>query len=336
MRAGASALSLLSAPLNAHILTALEQGQHSLVDLRKTVGSPPSTTLRMHLRNLAKLEVLEHHQEPGFPGAVAYRLARPGVELGAVAKVVDCWLAAAPSGPLSLGEAGSKSALKALIEGWSTSIVRALAAHSLALTQLSRLISALSYPSLERRLAAMKLAGQIAACQGRGRGTPYAVTDWLRQGTAPLAAAARWEQRYMPDTPPFSPLDVEAFFLLALPLVELDAQASGSCRLAVDFGATDGNHRVAGAIVTFRDGRFVSCMSRLGEAADAWVSGSVTALLDTVVAGEAQRIEIGGDSRLAAEIIEALQGTLFGSSRRGRKMVALPPSASLSHANSLP
>ncbi len=42
-------------------------------------------------------------------------------------------------------------------------MLRALAAGSLSLTELDRLIGALSYPSLERRLVAMRLAGLVGA-----------------------------------------------------------------------------------------------------------------------------------------------------------------------------
>ena len=58
----------------------------------------------------------------------------------------------APEGPLALGSSTAKSAIKALVEGWGTNMIRALAARPLSLTELNGLISGLSYPSLERRL----------------------------------------------------------------------------------------------------------------------------------------------------------------------------------------
>ncbi len=66
-------------------------------------------------------------------------------------------------------------------------------------------ISSLSYPSLERRLAAMRLAGLIEARPGNGRGTPYAVTDWLRRGIArwppPSAGSGETYLRHRADRP---------------------------------------------------------------------------------------------------------------------------------------
>jgi len=302
-------------PLNVHVLTALQGEELSLMNLRRAVGSPPSTTMRVNLRNLIRTAILERDREDAFPGSVAYRLGPVGRELLSVAASADNWLANAPNGPMPLGSAGSKSAIKALLEGWSTTIVRALAAQPLALTELNRIIQNISYPSLERRLAAMKLAGLVAACPGRGRGTPYAGTDWLREAAGPLTASARWERRCAPveTVSPLLPLDVEAFFLLALPALEVDRTISGSCRLAVDFGGSNGHHRVAGAILTFEDGRFVSCNSRLGEDATGWVSGSVTAWLDAAVAGETQQVEIGGDCRIATEVLDALHRKMASS-----------------------
>jgi hypothetical protein len=47
-RAGAVALSLLSAPLNVHLLQALEDGSLPLIDLRRAVGSPPQRSMRVY------------------------------------------------------------------------------------------------------------------------------------------------------------------------------------------------------------------------------------------------------------------------------------------------
>ena len=73
----------------------------------------------------------------------------------------------------------------------------------------------------------MRLAGQVEPLPGNGRGTPYAVTDWLRRGVGPLAAAARWERRNRPtETAPIGALDVEAAFLLRPSLLSLAPEVS--------------------------------------------------------------------------------------------------------------
>lgn len=313
MRAGAYALSLLSVPLNGHVLRALDEEPTSLMDLRRAVGSPPQTTMRGHLKTLSEIGVLDRIRRNDFPASVDYELAGPGRELLAVADVVQDWLTVSPDGPLSLGTVASKSAVKALVEGWSASIVRALAARPLSLTELNRLISGISYPSLERRLAAMRMAGQIEACPGQGKGTPYAVTRWLRQAIAPLAVAANWERRHTPAAAsPIGRIDVESVFLLVIPTLGLPSDLSGSCRLAVEI-RNGGSRHVAGVRVSVCEGRVVSCTSRLDGDAEAWVAGSISAWLSAVIEQETERLEIGGACGVTEAILQSLHGALFGA-----------------------
>lgn len=316
MRAGAQALTLLSVPLNVHVLKALSEEPKSLIDLRRAVGSPPQTTMRVHMRTLTELGVLERRRQNDFPGSVEYELGRPGRELLAVADVVQTWLAAGPEGPLALGSVAAKSSLKALVDGWSTTIVRAIAGRPLTLTELSRLISSVSYPSLERRLGGMRMAGQIQAAPGDHRGTPYEATAWLRHAVAPLATAARWEREHLGDTAPaISPMDTEAAFLLAVPLLRLDSNLSGFCRLAVELRA-GGENRLAGVLVGVKQGRIASCVARLQGEAAGWASGSTPAWLRALIERDTDRIEVGGDCDLALALLDGLHGTLFGTRQR--------------------
>lgn len=315
MRAGSHALSLLAAPLNVHVLTALEEESKSLVDLRRAAGSPPQTTMRGHLRKLTELGILERTQRNEFPGNLDYALGPAGRELLAVVHIVNAWLSLAPEGPVAPGSTTAKSSIKALIEGWSTSIIRALAARPLSLTELDRLITSLSYPSLERRLQAMRLAGQIEACPSRGRGTPYSVTEWLRRAIGPLAAAARWERKYLTaEAAPIGRLDIEAAFLLTVPMATLAPHLSGVCRLAVDVDSSNG-HRLAGVIVDLREGRVASYTSRLQGEFDAVATGSAAAWLRAVVGREPGALEIGGDRELASALVDGLHEALFSPVR---------------------
>jgi DNA-binding HxlR family transcriptional regulator len=309
VRAGAFALSLLSAPLNVLVLQALEAEATSLMDLRRAAGSPPQTTLRKQLQALTGIGVIAKRRRPSFPGAVDYKLTGPGQELMRVAAILQGWLNAAPEGPLALGDRSAKSAIKALVEGWSSTLIRALAGRPLALTELDALISGLSYPSLERRLVSMRMAGQVNPCTGPGRGTPYAVTDWLRMATAPLAAAVHWERQHAPEeAAPVGRLDVEAAFLLAMPLLRLPTDQSGVCRLAV--GTANGDQRrLAGVLVGVEEGRVAYCRARLEGNANAWASGSTTSWLRAVLERDTDNLEIGGDCQLAYEIVARLRET---------------------------
>ncbi len=326
MRAGAYALTLLSVPLNVHLLQALTEEPRSLLDLRRAAGSPPQTTMRGHLRALTEIGVLERKRQNDFPGSVDYELTGAGRELSAVAEVLQAWLTLSPEGPLSLGAPAAKSAVKALAEGWSAALVRALAAKPLCLTELSSVITELSYPSLERRVAAMRLAGQIERCPGVGRGTPYKVTDLLRRAIRPLAAAARWERQHLPaETAPIAKIDVEAAFLLTVPLLSLPTDRSGVCRLTVESPNSNGESRLAGAMVRVEEGRIVSCVSRLEGRAAAWASGSAAAWLRTVFEKQADELEVGGDCDLANSLLDGLRGS--ASRQAGNARIPIPNSA---------
>ncbi len=310
-RAGAHALSLLSLPLNVQVLQTLSPGPKSLVDLRRAAGLPPQTTMRGHLRTLTEFGILVRRQQSDFPGSVDYELGVAGRDLVAVARVLRAWLRQTPEGPIELGAPAAKGMIKALVDGWSSNLIRALAGKPLSLTELSRIIPSLSYPSLERRLGAMRLAGLIERCSGGGRGTPYALTDWLRLGTAPLAAGARWERQHLrAQTTPIGRVDVEAAFLLSIPLLNLSADAGGVCRLAVETQSMSGESRLAGVMVEVEKGRVVSCVSRMEGQAGSWAVGSASAWLRAVLEREFDGLEVGGYAALATDLVEGLNGLL--------------------------
>lgn len=304
-------MSLLSVPLNVHVIEALAEEPLALTDLRRAVGSPPQTTLRGNLRKLTELGVTERRRRGGFPGPVDLELTRAGQDLTEVANVLEAWLVSAPGGPMVLGSVAARSAIKALVDGWSSAIVRVLASHPLSLTELNRLIADLNYPSLERRLGAMRLSGQIEAAPSASRGTPYAVTPWLRRAVAPLAAAMRWERRHGGGaSSPVGRLDIESTFLLSMPLVRVPSDAEGVCRLAAEVRGEGGKTGLAGVLVGVRDGRVVTCVARLQGNADGWVSGSPLAWLDAILDHDAEGLEIGGDGTLVMTLLDGLHGAL--------------------------
>ena len=281
------------------------------MDLRREVGSPPQTTMRSHLRLLRELGILERRPQNAFPGNAELELAAAGRKLLYVAAVLEGWLAAAPHGGIALGGVAGKSAIGALVDGWSTSMIRALAAQPLSLTELNKVISSVSYPSLERRLAAMRLAGQVERRAGNGRGAPYGPTDWLRHGVAPLAAAARWEQAHLePNEAPVAPRDVEAVFLLTLPGLRLSPVQSGACRMVVEFGEGQEKH-LAGVLAGVEKGRVAFCSTRLEGKPSASVAGTTAAWLDALVEHDGGRLEFGGEATLARDLFGAFRAYLF-------------------------
>lgn len=313
MRSGAQTLTLLAAPINFLVLQALAEGPQPQAELRRVAGSPAQTTLRAQLKRLAEIDVLVKHRRDRFPGVVEYELTPAGRELIVVLRAIERWLEKAPDGPLTAGTSAAKAPIKALAEGWTTAIVRALASGPRSLTELNQIISSLNYPAIERRLAAMRLAGQIEAHRSDGRGAPYMVTAWLRQGVAPLAAAARWERRHLPQaTAPITRVDVEAAFLLTVPLlVGLADGLTGSCRMAAEIANGKG-HSLAGVLVAVEGGRIVSCTTRLEGHPDTWILGPPSAWLSAVVENDTDNLEIGGDGQLGRKLTSGLHMALFG------------------------
>lgn len=306
LRAGAHALSILALPLNAHVLDALADGPRTLIDIRRAAGSPPPTTMRGHLRALEDAGIIERRRRPDFPASVDIELAKAGAALIPVSQITRAWVQRAPTGPIELGTPTAKSVIKALVDGWTTGIVRILAVKPHSLTELSRLITELSYPSLERRLGAMRLAALIEPSPGSGRGTQYRVTAWLRQAIAPLALGARWERAHAADrSRSIRRFDVESALLLALPAVALPADLSGTCRLAVEM-RQGGELRPVGVTARVEEGRVVLCRTRLGGEAGAWVSGSTGDWMRAVIRDDKRNLEVGGDCDLVAALLDGI------------------------------
>ncbi len=311
MRAGAHSLALLAAPMNVALLRSLSEQPTPLIDLRRAVGNPPQTTMRKHLAALAEVGIVARERDTHFGASVTYTLQKPGTDLLGLARVLERWLTMAPADPIELGSVAARSAIKALAEGWSTTLLRALAARPLTLTELDALISDVSYPSLERRLAAMRLAGQVDPIAATGRGTPYAVTSWLRRAVVPLVSAVCWERRHLAEaTPPIGRLDIETAFLLTVPLLRLDEEYSGSCRLAVETAGKNGTRRSVGVLVGIEEGRVAYCRARLEGDATASASGSVSAWYRAIAEGHIDQLEAGGDRALADAIMASIHASL--------------------------
>jgi DNA-binding HxlR family transcriptional regulator len=307
MRAGAQGLSLLSDPLDAQVLQALESGALPLIDLRQAAGLPPQTTLRKHLKALGRRGLLVRTQPREFPAAVTYELSSAGLELCSAARSVEVWLTASPSGSLPLGDPTTKRAIKSLVDAWTTKMLRALVAKPLSLTELDRLLTGVDYPALERRLTAMRLAGLVEAARGRAGNTPYRVTRWLREAVGPLIVTADWEGRHgMIESEPLDRLDIETIFLLAIPLVRLPATFGGTCNLTVDFSAK-GPSAPAGVAVAVEQGRPVSCSSLRHAEGTSVATGSGDAWLAALSGSSESSITFEGDRALAQALVAGLR-----------------------------
>lgn len=312
-RAGGTVLSLLAGPLCVPILRAHLDGPLRLPDLRERIGGAAQTTLRGQVGNLRGIGALARQVRGGMPYTVENELTDTGHGVLEVAEAVEAWLARAPQGPIALGSEPAKGALRALVGGWGSTILRALAARPLSLTELDSVIPEISYPSLERRLSAMRAARQVEPLSGQGGSKPYAITEWTRQAVGPLASAARCECRHLAEvTEPPAGIDVEAAFLLAVPLVRLPPERSGSCLLAFDTGAEEGAEggRLTGVHVEISDGEVVSCISRLEGDPRTWALGTSEPWLDAIIDGKLDHLRVGGED---PDLVTALTRQLHAS-----------------------
>jgi DNA-binding HxlR family transcriptional regulator len=309
-RAGERALTILATPLNCIVLKALARRPMRLADLRRAAGLPAQTTLRGHLANLGEFGAVRKQPTDRTPYAVETSLTPMGRELLELMTELERWLGRAPDGPVSLESGAGKGIVKALIDGWGSTILRELAVESMSLTELDRAIPDLSYPALERRLSSMRMAGLVEARESTGAGTPYAVTDWARRGVAALAAAGRCEQAHLQDgAAPITQADIEAAFLLVTPLVELPVTANGTCQLEVEADQTE-MRRQAGISVTIERGRVVACDSRLGPAPADFAVGTMSGWFGAIQDGTASLLRFGGSRRVAEAMVLGLHAAL--------------------------
>lgn len=304
--AGAASLALLAAPLNVHILQALAKEPRGLMDLRQAIGLPPQSTMRVYSKALIDQGLITSHRRREFPGSTEYKITSVGRDLLSVGETLQAWLDAAPGSSLELGSNVAKSVVKALIDGWSANLVRAIAARPLCLTELDQLIANMSYPTLERKLSSMRLAGLAEVQPGAGRGTPYGATRWLRHAVVPLACATAWEHRHKHlRAAPIGRFEVEAAFLLAIPLVRVPEGFEGKCRLAVEIKGRE-KARLAGVRVCFEEGRVTSCSVRLDGEVSCSVCGSPQAWLGRLRGAADSSLQISRNMEQGKALLDAI------------------------------
>jgi DNA-binding HxlR family transcriptional regulator len=315
-RPGALALSLLATSLNSRILTELARGSRRLSELRHQIGSPPQTALRIRLKQLREHGVVARRRQSPFPGAREYELAgAPGRELLFVATTLGGWLASAPEAPLTLESDAGQAAIAGLAESWSSTALRALAVRPVSPGELGDSVDFPDGKSLEGRLGALQRVGLVKGRLTTPGNASYEITDWLRKGAGPIAAATRWERRHIPHAAAaIGPADAETGFLLAMPLLRPAPGLSGSCRLGVEFGEGEGR-RLAGVTVEVGGGCITACTTRLEPGPAGWATGSPEAWLRTAIDSDPSRLELGGDRRLVRGLVDGLNHALFGPVR---------------------
>jgi len=310
VRAGGQTLTLLGAPRTFLILESLAEGPKGQFELRRDAGSPAQSTLRGHLRTLETAGAIARRRRDSFPGALEFTLEESGQELLDVAVDLQRWLSSAPGGPLELGGDAAKAAIKGLVEGWNTTVLTTLAAGPLSLTEMDKRIGTVSYPTIERCLETMRLADQLEVGVRSNKGTPHAVTEWLRRGVGPLTLGARWEHRRKPEGAlPIHRPDVEGAFSLVAPLLDLSARRQGICHLSVRLPDGDKRQRFTG-FVEVRGKQAVLGGVHPQTKPDAWASGGVEDWFSALTEANGD-LKISGKRELAQALLGGVHRTLF-------------------------
>jgi hypothetical protein len=314
-RAGALTLFYLCSPLDREMLLALFA--EATTGARVTDGSIALPSEKAQIDSVFADRYLIEPADPNLdPDDVdAHTPMQPtpaGREVPFVATTLQRWLRRCPSGPMLLDDDAAGAVLP-LITGWGSAVTHTLAGGPLSTAEACEALQVLPLDLVEALIEGLEEAGQVEALPATGDdGDPcYAVTDWLRMGIAPLAAAARMEQRHPPgDTAPISTLDVEAAFKLTLPLLKLPRGLDGACALTVELeeGVLGSPSSVTARI---EERRVVSVAAEREEDADAWATGPAAAWLDAVIDRDTSGIETGGDPRLAGAMLKALNRKLF-------------------------
>lgn len=309
-RAGGQVLTLLSTPLNLAILRSLAKHPMRLAELRRATGLPAQTTLRGHLAGLEEIGAIRKRAAQQMPYAVENEVTAMGEDLLAVGASLEHWLERAPDGPISLESGAAKGVVKALVDGWESTMMRWLALRPLSLTELDREIPSLSYPALERRLSSMRMAGLVESRPGSQAGTPYTVTEWARRGVAPLAEASNCERSHLRErAAPVTAVDVEAAFLLASQLVGLPEEANGTCQLEVEANPGD-PRQPSGVRIEVEAGKVVACGCDLEGNRSSYAVGTTGKWFVALKEGTLAELRFGGGSRFAESFVRGMHTSL--------------------------
>jgi hypothetical protein len=107
---------------------------------------------------------------------------------------------------------------------------------------------------------------------------------------------------------PLDRIDIEAAFLLALPLVGLPGDVAGSSQLEVEADPR-AIHGQVGVRVTVEHGRVVACDSELGPSPGDYAVGSAARWFCAVRDGTASLLRFGGGS-VAERLVTGLHAAL--------------------------
>lgn len=321
IRAGSQGLGVFARQLTARVLRLHAEGPLCPSELEERVGWAPGTSLRTAAATLRRLGALARVDPEEGGRATATELTPAGRELLLVADALEHWLLSSPGGPIPLDSTAGRGTVKVLTAGWDSTIAMALAERPLSLTELNDAIVNTNYPALKRRISKLRSTSLVAPL-GRGKGTTYVATDWLRRAIAPIVVAGRWERRHDPSFERVTRGEAEAAFMLTLPLVgKLPAGASGTCALTV-LAAEESEGppgEIGGVAVEVTRGKIAAFSPNTALAPTTWALGTADAWFEAVIEGRSEVLDLRGTQpELPLGIVKAIHAVLLTPENGGR------------------
>ncbi|HEU4906670.1 MAG TPA: hypothetical protein VFT19_11240 [Solirubrobacterales bacterium] len=308
MRAGAKTVRMLSDPLQVQIIRVMAGGFNALsVPEGYTGEEGPRRRLPRRPEPEPRGPEGELHDHDK-----KYAITPTGLARVPVAGAIELWLLKASGGAISYSDSDPRAepAIELLADAWGSGLAHAIAAGP---ADRQELIAGCEWSprSAKRLLARLRRAGMVEAATTPAGAPAHAATEWLRRGIGPLAFAARVERSDPPEeAKPVDALDVEAAMLLVAPLLRLDEDLSGACRLAVRLGEP-GQRQPVGVTLRVGEGRVLSCERGLDPDAGAEAVGELAPWFTALIDRRTKRLRFDGDRRLARAVVAEFSRALF-------------------------
>ncbi len=223
---------------------------------------------------------------------------------------LERWLAECPEGPLAPSHE-ARPVLTALVDGWDSTAIHALAAGPVTVGDVAEAIGA---PRLEPAAAALREMQEtdlVELLPEPGGDPRFVPTEWLRRSIGPLGATALVEIEETPEgARPIDRFDVEAAFRLTLPLIpRLDPAISHLCRLVVTM--PDRRADQGGVLALIEQGEIASVSSDLTIHSPTFASGTPSGWVETLIDPSKPQLSVGGNLEVLGDLLHGLHELLF-------------------------
>jgi hypothetical protein len=222
----------------------------------------------------------------------------------------------APGGPSGPDEISGGCTIKALAVAWDTTVLRWLAERPCSLTELDALSPReVTHHDIRRARKSLSAVGLITPVPSADKRQPYAPVDWARGSAGCIAAAIRWERRFLDAKAPLSSTEIETLLLLLLPMVEVPQNSGGdTCLLHVE--------RLTDLSVAVEEGGILAYPPTFENARSNRLSGSAESWFDALIDGCTKTLRMQGRIDLTTALASGLHGACvrFAATRQSNDL----------------